>query len=100
MSDLQVVLGFDMETDIGSWTPFYEGLQHGTPVILEILNRNGVTGTFFFTGDSVNIAKTIAKPSQANHAFRSARRARSMTTRISAAASQRLHGKTTATTEK
>ena len=53
MSNLQVVLGFDMETDIGSWTPFYEGLQHGTPVILEILNRNGVTGTFFFTGDSV-----------------------------------------------
>ena len=32
MTDLQVVLGFDMETDIGSWTPYYEGLQHGAPV--------------------------------------------------------------------
>jgi len=53
MSDLQVVLGFDMETDIGSWTPYYEGLQHGTPVILDILERNKVPATFFFTGDSV-----------------------------------------------
>lgn len=53
MRGLQVVLGFDMETDIGSWTPFYEGLQHGTPAILEILDRNEVTATFFFTGDSL-----------------------------------------------
>jgi peptidoglycan/xylan/chitin deacetylase (PgdA/CDA1 family) len=53
MSELQVVLGFDMETDIGSWTPFYEGLQHGTPVILDILERNKVPATFFFTGDSL-----------------------------------------------
>lgn len=53
MGNIQVVLGFDMETDIGSWTPFYEGLQHGTPVILDILERNGVTATFFFTGDSL-----------------------------------------------
>lgn len=53
MSEMQVVLGFDMETDIGSWTPFYEGLQHGTPVILDILERNDTTATFFFTGDSV-----------------------------------------------
>lgn len=53
MSNLQVVLGFDMETDIGSWTPDYEGLQHGTPVILDILDRNKVSATFFFTGDSV-----------------------------------------------
>lgn len=53
MDNLQVVLGFDMETDIGSWTPFYEGLQHGTPRILEVLDRNKVASTFFFTGDSV-----------------------------------------------
>jgi len=53
MKKPQVVLGFDMETDIGSWTPFYEGLQHGTPRILEVLDRNKVAATFFFTGDSV-----------------------------------------------
>ena len=53
MCNLQVVLGFDMETDIGSWTPEYEGLQHGTPIILDILDENHVPATFFFTGDSV-----------------------------------------------
>ncbi|MBI4557164.1 MAG: polysaccharide deacetylase family protein [Candidatus Hydrogenedentes bacterium] len=52
MSAMQVVLGFDMETDIGSWTSFYEGMRHGTPRILEILDRHGVTATFFFTGDA------------------------------------------------
>jgi peptidoglycan/xylan/chitin deacetylase (PgdA/CDA1 family) len=52
MNRMQVVLGFDMETDVGSWTPFYEGLAHGTPVILDILDRHKVTATFFFTGDA------------------------------------------------
>lgn len=61
MSDLQVVLGFDMETDIGSWTPFYEGLQHGTPVIIDTLERNNVTATFFFTGDSLKKHPEVVK---------------------------------------
>ena len=52
MNLIQVVLGFDMETDIGSWTPFYEGLVHGTPRILEVLAKHGVTATFFFIGDA------------------------------------------------
>lgn len=52
MSRMQVVFGFDMETDVGSWTPFYEGVKHGTPVILDILARRGITATFFFTGDA------------------------------------------------
>ncbi len=52
MSTLRAVLGFDMETDIGSWTPYYEGLKNGTPVILDILRRNEITATFFFTGDA------------------------------------------------
>jgi len=47
-----VVLGIDMETDVGSWTPFYEGLAHGTPRVLECLARRGVRGTFYFTGDA------------------------------------------------
>ncbi|ODS86177.1 MAG: hypothetical protein ABS46_01350 [Cytophagaceae bacterium SCN 52-12] len=45
-----VVLGFDMETDIGSYTPFYEGVQHGTPPILDILDRHQVKATFYWTG--------------------------------------------------
>ena len=48
MSKIRVILGFDCETDVGSWTPFYEGLVHGTPVILELLDKHKITGTFFF----------------------------------------------------
>jgi peptidoglycan/xylan/chitin deacetylase (PgdA/CDA1 family) len=49
---MRVVLGFDCETDVGSWTPYYEGLAHGTPKILDLLKRHGINGTFFFTGDA------------------------------------------------
>lgn len=55
------MLGFDMETDIGSWTPFYEGLVHGTPAILDVLERNDVTATFFFTGHSAKVHPEIVK---------------------------------------
>jgi hypothetical protein len=63
---MQVVLGFDMETDIGSWTPFYEGLIHGTPIILDILERHQVSATFFYTGDAArkhpeNVQSVLAK---------------------------------------
>jgi hypothetical protein len=60
MHKINVVLGFDMETDIGSFTPFYTGLKNGTPVILDILRRNEITGTFYFTGDSAVKHKEIA----------------------------------------
>ncbi len=52
MNKIKVMLGFDMETDVGSWTPWYEGLVNGTPVILEILAKHRATGTFYFTGDA------------------------------------------------
>jgi peptidoglycan-N-acetylglucosamine deacetylase len=52
MAKTQVVLGFDMETDVGSWTPFYEGMVHGSPVILDLLKKHHVTATFFFTGEA------------------------------------------------
>jgi peptidoglycan/xylan/chitin deacetylase (PgdA/CDA1 family) len=45
-----VVFGFDMETDIGSFTPFYEGVKHGTPHILKLLKKHDITATFFWTG--------------------------------------------------
>ena len=47
-----VIFGFDVETDIGSWTPFYEGLVHGTPEILTILASHNIQSTFYFTGDA------------------------------------------------
>lgn len=45
-----VVLGFDMETDIGSYTPFYEGVQHGSEPILAVLEKHDITSTFYWTG--------------------------------------------------
>lgn len=55
-----VIFGFDMETDIGSWTPFYRGLIHGTPRILEVLSKHRISATFFFTGDSVRSHPEVA----------------------------------------
>jgi len=52
MSDITVVLGFDMETDVGSWSPYYEGIQDATPRLLNLLVQRDATATFFFTGDS------------------------------------------------
>lgn len=49
--DIITVFGFDMETDLGSWTPFYEGVNYGTPKILNVLGKTGVKATFFFTGE-------------------------------------------------
>ncbi|HVP20159.1 MAG TPA: polysaccharide deacetylase family protein [Spirochaetia bacterium] len=47
-----LILGFDMETDIGSYLKSYTGVRNGTPKILGILSRLGVSATFFFTGDA------------------------------------------------
>ena len=56
-----VIFGFDMETDIGSWTPFCEGLVHGTPEILNLLARHKVQSTFYFTGDAAKSHPEIVK---------------------------------------
>lgn len=61
MSKIKVILGFDMETDIGSWTPWYKGLVNGTPVILELLKKHVITGTFYFTGDSAKKHPEVVK---------------------------------------
>ncbi len=57
----RIALGFDMETDVGSWTPFYEGLRPGGHAILDTLAANGVTGTFFFTSDAAQEAPEIVQ---------------------------------------
>lgn len=55
MSTITTLFGFDMETDVGSWTPFYEGLKHGTPKLLDLLGRKGAQATFFYTGEAATI---------------------------------------------
>jgi hypothetical protein len=63
-----VVLGFDMETDIGSYTPFYEGVQHGTPYILDILQKHAAPSTFFWTGHAAeNNPEMVVRVSAAGH---------------------------------
>lgn len=64
MSEIQVLIGVDVETDVGSFTPFYEGVKNGVPILLDMFAENGVKGTFFFTGESAaenpDIAKMVA----------------------------------------
>ena len=64
MQPVYVLFGIDMETDVGSFTPFYEGVQNATPKLLELFAKKGVKGTFFFTGDcarkNANVAKLVA----------------------------------------
>ena len=60
-TDISVIFGFDMETDGGSWTPFYTGLEHGTPVLLDLLHREGATGTFFFVGEAARLYPQVVK---------------------------------------
>jgi peptidoglycan-N-acetylglucosamine deacetylase len=45
-----VLFGFDMETDVGLFTPFYEGVKHGTAPLLKLLRKHGLPATFFWTG--------------------------------------------------
>ena len=59
--EICVVLGFDMETDVGSFTPFYEGLKNGTPKILRLLRKKKVDATFFFTGEAAQKFPRIVK---------------------------------------
>jgi peptidoglycan/xylan/chitin deacetylase (PgdA/CDA1 family) len=65
MDPIYVVFGIDMETDVGSFTPFYEGVKHGTPRLIKLFEEKGLRGTFFFTGDCArkneNIVKLIVK---------------------------------------
>jgi peptidoglycan/xylan/chitin deacetylase (PgdA/CDA1 family) len=49
--DKYAIVGIDMETDIGSYTPFYEGVRTGTKKLLEIVRHLSIPATFFFTGD-------------------------------------------------
>jgi hypothetical protein len=52
MEHVTVIWGVDAETDVGSFTPFYEGVRHGIPRLLEIFGDSGVSATFFFTGEA------------------------------------------------
>ena len=52
MRKIQVVFGIDMETDIGSWTPFYEGVTKGTPLLLNLFAKKSIPVTAFWVADT------------------------------------------------
>lgn len=56
-----VLIGVDVETDVGSFTPFYEGVQKGVPILLDMFKQEGVKGTFYFTGESADVNPDIAR---------------------------------------
>lgn len=58
---VKVVIGIDMETDVGSFTPFYEGVKHGTPLLVDLFNEKDIKATFYFTGDSARENPDIAR---------------------------------------
>lgn len=55
------LLGTDVETDVGSFTPFYEGVRHGTPKLLDLFERKGIRGTFFFVGQTARDNPGVAQ---------------------------------------
>lgn len=58
---MTVVIGVDCETDVGSFTPFYEGVKHGIPILCDMFARQNIRGTFFFTGDAARDNPEIAR---------------------------------------
>jgi peptidoglycan/xylan/chitin deacetylase (PgdA/CDA1 family) len=68
MNSFEVLLGFDMETDVGSWTPFHEGLRAATPKVLDVFAKHGVTGTFYFVGLSAKeVPESVQLVKEAGH---------------------------------
>ena len=61
MGNIKVLFGIDMETDIGSFTPYYNGVNEGTPLLLDLFKSEGIEATFYFTGDTVKECPKIAK---------------------------------------
>ena len=61
MKSLHVLFGVDMETDVGSFTPFYEGAKNGTPLLLDLFAKSKIKGTFFFTGDCARTNPEVAR---------------------------------------
>jgi len=57
----RAILGFDMEPDLGSWTPFCEGMVKGTPRILDVLAKHDNKATFLFTGDMAEQHPDVVK---------------------------------------
>lgn len=61
MTTTEVILGFDMETDVGSWTHSHRGVEEGTDKLLSLLDRNGVPATFFWVGETARLYPELVR---------------------------------------
>jgi len=61
MANITVMLGLDMETDVGSWGIDYTGVAEGTPKLLRLYADRGITGTFFFTGEVARLYPGVVR---------------------------------------
>ena len=57
----RIVIGIDVETDVGSFTPYYEGVKLGVPKLLKLFLEKNIKATFYFTGASARENPEIAK---------------------------------------
>lgn len=61
MNETYVLFGIDTETDVGSFTPFYNTTSSGTQKIIDIFNKYGFKATFFFTGECAKENPDVVK---------------------------------------
>lgn len=63
-----ILFGFDMETDIGSFIPFYEGVKKGTLPLLKILKKHKARSTSYWTGHAAeNNPKMLLRVQKEGH---------------------------------
>ena len=61
MSPRTVILSFDMEPDVGSWTSQTRGVRAGSPAILRLLRKRGVGASFLFTGREARACPEVVR---------------------------------------
>ena len=59
--DISVVIGVDTETDIGSFTPFYKGVQEGTPLLMDLFEKKRISATFFMIAEAAQKFPDLAR---------------------------------------
>lgn len=63
-----VVLGFNMATDIEAFTSTYEGIKAGTPKLIGLLRAESVRATFYWTGHAAaNNPEMVRRVRDAGH---------------------------------
>ncbi|MDD3367149.1 MAG: polysaccharide deacetylase family protein [Sphaerochaetaceae bacterium] len=66
--EFTVILGMDMETDIGSWSSEQKGIREGTPYLLDLFERKDIPATFFWVGATAQENPDMVRATaQSNH---------------------------------